>query len=474
VQSNAGGHFSASEGNFNYGVISLTDSGTGSPTTNIGGYFSASSATNNYGLLVANGDVGIGDIGPDLKLEIAGSSGDGYFGVSSLATSDGNIFIIDSSGDVGIGTTSPSAKFDVEVSSGGAATIGSSTASASGIYAVSLNQATASGASSVALNLATASGASSVALHMGVASGEYSFATGIGSEASGLGSIATGLLSTASDTYAVALGGIWTSASGEYSIAVGSQVTASADNSIAIGNCVSDTNLDNNIEDSLMIGFNSAATVYVDGSRVGIKDTTPDALLDYDFSSTSTTAGTEYGSYFKSLDTGAVSTGTDITYGTYNEIIRTGTTGGTHSTYGEYIDVTQTTLSDAVLNTYGEYIDLTTTSGGFNTAYGLYVNLDGNANTNYAGIFMGGNVGIGIASPNSILEIADSSQNTWITMDEADANPTSTQLDQDDSISIYNKADKLVFAYNNGGTITYLTIPLDGSTTTWTQTTTAP
>ncbi len=85
-----------------------------------------------------------------------------------------------------------------------------------------------------------------------------------------------------------------------------------------------------------------------------------------------------------------------------------------------------------------------------------------------------GNLGIGTTSPNSILELADSSQNTWLTMDEADANPTSTQLDTDDSVSIYNKADKFVIAYNNGGTITYLYIDLDGSDTTWTHTTTAP
>lgn len=38
----------------------------------------------------------------------------------------------------------------------------------------------------------------------------------------------------------------------------------------------------------------------------------------------------------------------------------------------------------------------------------------------------------------------------------------------------YMKNDKLVFAYNNGGTVTYISIPMDGSTTTWTHNTTAP
>ena len=62
----------------------------------------------------------------------------------------------------------------------------------------------------------------------------------------------------------------------------------------------------------------------------------------------------------------------------------------------------------------------------------------------------------------------------WQIMDEADSNPTTTELDASDSVAIYNKADKLVFAYNLGGVMNYLTIPLDGSTTTWTNSTAAP
>jgi hypothetical protein len=39
---------------------------------------------------------------------------------------------------------------------------------------------------------------------------------------------------------------------------------------------------------------------------------------------------------------------------------------------------------------------------------------------------------------------------------------------------MYRKNNKLVFAYNNAGTLTYLAIPLDGTTTTFTHSTTAP
>jgi len=62
----------------------------------------------------------------------------------------------------------------------------------------------------------------------------------------------------------------------------------------------------------------------------------------------------------------------------------------------------------------------------------------------------------------------------YIVQDEVDANIDAASLDANDSIAIYNKANKFVIAYNNVGTITYVTIPLDGSTTTWTHSTTAP
>lgn len=62
----------------------------------------------------------------------------------------------------------------------------------------------------------------------------------------------------------------------------------------------------------------------------------------------------------------------------------------------------------------------------------------------------------------------------FLVLDEAGANPTTTALDQDDSVGVYTKADKFVVAYNDGGTMTYISIPLDGSTTTWTHSTSAP
>lgn len=91
------------------------------------------------------------------------------------------------------------------------------------------------------------------------------------------------------------------------------------------------------------------------------------------------------------------------------------------------------------------------------------------ANKNY----FAGKVGIKETAPKSALHITDPTTG-WIIQDELDANPTTTELDANDSIAIYTKGNTLVFAYNNGGTMTYLKIALDGSSTTWVHNTTAP
>jgi hypothetical protein len=62
---------------------------------------------------------------------------------------------------------------------------------------------------------------------------------------------------------------------------------------------------------------------------------------------------------------------------------------------------------------------------------------------------------------------------------ERAANPSASDLtsgsNAKDRVQMYMKADKLVFAYNDGaGAVNYLVAPLDGSTTTWTNSSSAP
>jgi hypothetical protein len=65
-----------------------------------------------------------------------------------------------------------------------------------------------------------------------------------------------------------------------------------------------------------------------------------------------------------------------------------------------------------------------------------------------------------------------------LTMIESTANPSAGDLtsgtNAKDRLAVYMKADKLVFAYNNAGTVTYITLDLDGSDTSFTHGTSAP
>jgi len=60
------------------------------------------------------------------------------------------------------------------------------------------------------------------------------------------------------------------------------------------------------------------------------------------------------------------------------------------------------------------------------------------------------------------------------TSDPSAADLTIAGSNAQDTFRLYMKNDKLVVAYQVSGTVNYLTIPLDGATTTWTQSTTAP
>ncbi len=120
-------------------------------------------------------------------------------------------------------------------------------------------------------------------------------------------------------------------------------------------------------------------------ARVGIGITTPSHGLDLVYSATSSLAGTNRGISNAYNRTGIVTTGTDTSTGYFLSFGRTGATGGT-------------------INNFGMDLSVSDDGGGTSTNTGIKVNVAG-ADTNYSGLFTGGNFGIGLLDPDEELEI---------------------------------------------------------------------
>ena len=91
-------------------------------------------------------------------------------------------------------------------------------------------------------------------------------------------------------------------------------------------------------------------------------------------------------------------------FGSEVTVTRTGATTGTIISEGQDITVSTTGASSGTVTSTGLDINVTGDTGGTSTAIGLDVNVSG-ADTNYAAIFQGGNVGIGTAAPAYSLEV---------------------------------------------------------------------
>jgi len=118
----------------------------------------------------------------------------------------------------------------------------------------------------------------------------------------------------------------------------------------------------------------------------------------------STTADTTYGGYFSTATTGAVTTGTQNTYGIYGTTTSANVAGGTVNAYGGYFK-SGGTVASGTINSYGLYVaNGTMNTTGTANNFGLYVEAPTGADTNVAGYF-GGNVGIGTTSPGQKLDV---------------------------------------------------------------------
>ena len=106
-----------------------------------------------------------------------------------------------------------------------------------------------------------------------------------------------------------------------------------------------------------------------------------------------------------------------------------------HNDIGINLDVNSASLGTSSL--VGMDIDVTGASSGTSTATGINVNVSG-ADTNYAAVFTGGNVGIGTATPASILHL-DSTATTNLKVEGANTGTTlNTVSERGGSINLYN------------------------------------
>ncbi|MFC1645033.1 tail fiber domain-containing protein [Patescibacteria group bacterium] len=122
---------------------------------------------------------------------------------------------------------------------------------------------------------------------------------------------------------------------------------------------------------------------------LGIGNAAPAAKLDIDYNETATAAGSYYGIRSDTDSSGVFTTGTANVYGVYGDANAGYSTGGTVNSYGGYFVAAGENTGDATAN-----------------AYGLYVNGATGADNNYSAVFMNGNVGIGTATPTTLLDIS--------------------------------------------------------------------
>ncbi|MEW5767367.1 MAG: tail fiber domain-containing protein, partial [bacterium] len=223
---------------------------------------------------------------------------------STSHSTKGNVLLNPSGGKVGIGTTSPEFRLSIDNDGGilakGAQGSGATlTTSGAGTRLIWYPRKAAFRAGIVGgsewddANIgpySTAMGGGSIAsgnnsTAMGInttASGQYSTAMGGGSIASGHYSTAMGFSTTASGNSSTAMGDN-TTASGQYSTAMGRLVTAQAYCSIVLGEGLDYNNrLINNTPDSLIVGFNSNTTLFVDSDQVGIMTSSPATGFELD------------------------------------------------------------------------------------------------------------------------------------------------------------------------------------------------
>jgi len=124
-------------------------------------------------------------------------------------------------------------------------------------------------------------------------------------------------------------------------------------------------------------------------------------------STSSTTADTMALINVDSTVTGIITTGTRTIYGVLSQpTAGAESTGGITNVYGGYFKPSADVGAGGTVNSYGLYVaNGTYDTDGTSTNTGLYVETPSGADNNYAAIFAGGNVGIGITAPTTKLYV---------------------------------------------------------------------
>jgi hypothetical protein len=93
----------------------------------------------------------------------------------------------------------------------------------------------------------------------------------------------------------------------------------------------------------------------------------------------------------------------------------------------------------------------------------------------FGNLLRGGPTGLFWDDNTGMIAFLDALENTrWLKTAEATVDPAVADLVTLAGMAVYMKNDKFVIAYNRAGTMTFITIPMDGATVAWTHGTTAP
>ena len=356
-----------------------------------------------------NGNIGVGSAAPSQKIDVLGTVratafigdgsgisgisgvigglGTGYISKASSATTINDSLIFQSAGgNIGIASTGPQAKLDVE----GSAYFGNGNIGIGSSAPVSVFNINAASTTTNVAQIDAASLTSGKALAIngpnggtvGVTSPLVAFKSNLGITGSSNGMINSDATINSSSNAPTQHMYVNTTNSPTVQNQVAGIYSYLTDGT-ALGN------QDTGIATHLSLSGNATKTAY------GISSSVDD---------NSATADTSYGEYINMNITGAVTSGTQSTYGIYATASSRSVNGGTANVYGVY-SMPVGNVTSGTINAYGFYAaNGFLASGGTSTKYGLYIAPQSGYAFNY-GAYIGSSVGIGSSAPTQALDV---------------------------------------------------------------------